>query len=71
MSRRVHVPSALVLVSILFLATLVGPIIGTLLAIPTAVVVVTLVDQLTAEDPLPKEKEGEPSSDEDPRDRAG
>ena len=62
MGRRVHVPSALVLVSILLLATLVGPIIGTLLAIPTAVVAVTLVDQLTADEP-PREKE-EPA-DED------
>lgn len=63
MGRRVRVPSALVLVSILFMATLVGPIIGTLLAIPTAVVVVTLVDQLTAEEPTRQEKTEEPANE--------
>lgn len=68
MGRRVRVPSALVLVSILFMATLVGPIIGTLLAIPTAVVVVTLVDQLTAEEP-PRQEETEEPADEQTRDR--
>ncbi len=47
MGRRIHVPPAMILVSILVLGTLLGPIIGTLLAIPAAVVVVALVDHLT------------------------
>lgn len=50
MGRQVHVPSALILVSILLLGTLIGPVVGTLLAIPAAVVVVTLVDHLTVEE---------------------
>lgn len=56
MGRQVHVPSALILLSILLLTTLVGPVVGTLLAIPAAVFVVTLVDHLT-EPNRPREEE--------------
>jgi predicted PurR-regulated permease PerM len=44
--RQVHLPPALILVSILLLGTLLGPIVGTLLAIPAAVLVVTLAEHL-------------------------
>lgn len=47
MGRQIRVPPAMILVSILVLGTLLGPIIGSLLAIPAAVLVVTLVDHLT------------------------
>ena len=49
MGGRVNVPPAMILISILLLATLVGPIVGTLLAVPAAVIVVTLLERLTTE----------------------
>jgi predicted PurR-regulated permease PerM len=51
--RQVHLPPALILVSILLLGTLLGPIVGTLLAIPAAVLIVTLVDHLTPDPTFP------------------
>ncbi len=65
MGRRVRVPSALVLVSILLMATL----IGTLVAIPAAVVVVTLTDQLTAEESSRQKEKAEEPAGEQARDR--
>lgn len=62
MGRQIHVPPAMILVSILILGTLLGPIIGTLLAIPAAVVVVTLVDQLTTKEDQPEGRETEEES---------
>ena len=53
--ERVNVPPAMILVSILLLATLIGPIVGTLIAVPAAVVVVVLVDRLAPKE----EQEGE------------
>ena len=64
MGRQVHVPPAMILISILVLGTLLGPIIGTLLAIPAAVVVVTLVDQLTARDGSRKGQKGQETEEE-------
>ena len=49
MGGRVNVPPAMILVSILLFATLIGPVVGTLLAVPAAVTVVTLLDWLTVE----------------------
>lgn len=57
MGRQVHVPPAMILFSILLLGTLLGPIIGTLLAIPAAVFVVTLLEQITT--PEKEEKTGD------------
>lgn len=62
MGRQIHVPPAMILISILAMGTLLGPIIGTLLAIPTAVVVVTLVDQITAPESAREEREPEEES---------
>ena len=44
MGGRVNVSPAMILVSILLFATLIGPVVGTLLAVPAAVTVVTLLD---------------------------
>ena len=49
MGGRVDVPPAMILVSILLFASLVGPIVGTLLAVPAAVIVVALVQRLSPE----------------------
>lgn len=47
MGGRVNVPPAMIPISMLLFATLIGPIVGTLLAVPAAVVIVTLIDWLT------------------------
>ncbi len=48
MGRAVHLHPAVVLISLLVLGTLLG-VVGLILAVPAAVVVATLVDELTAE----------------------
>jgi predicted PurR-regulated permease PerM len=48
--RQVYVPPALILISILVFGTLLGPIVGTLIALPAAVLVVTLADHLVPDE---------------------
>ena len=57
MGGKVNVPPAMILVSILLFATLIGPVVGTLLAVPAAVIVVTLLDRLTAGEEPPEKEE--------------
>ncbi len=51
MGREIRAHPAMILVSLLVLGVLLNPIIGALLAVPTAVFVGTLIDQLTAKEP--------------------
>lgn len=49
--REIEMPPGWVLVSILILGVLLGPIVGTFLAIPAAVVVGVVIDELTEKEP--------------------
>jgi predicted PurR-regulated permease PerM len=51
MGRQVHAHPAMIIVSFLVLGMLLNPIVGALLAVPTAVFVETSMDQLTSEKP--------------------
>ena len=56
MGSRVDVPPAMILVSILLFATLVGPIVGTLLAVPAAATVIAVAQRLSPEEPSQKKE---------------
>lgn len=55
--REFHVPPGMVLLAILVLGTLLGPVIGVFLAIPTAVLVQTMFEELREREP-PKTPSG-------------
>jgi hypothetical protein len=63
MGRQVHLNPAAILIAFLVLGTLLGYIIGALLAVPTAVFVRVLLDELTSKEP-PSEGKGSPRDGE-------
>ncbi len=51
MGREVHVPGGVIIVSFLVMGTLVGPVVGTFLSVPTAVFLSVLIDEMTEREP--------------------
>ncbi len=64
MGREIRAHPAMILISLLVLGALLNVIVGALLAVPTAVLVGTLIDQLTAKEPSLGEKESEEGTDD-------
>lgn len=62
MGRQVHAHPAMILISLLVLGVLLGPIVGALLAVPAAVFVGVLIEELTSKSP--SLGDGEESEDE-------
>lgn len=63
MGRQVRVPTAMILVSFLAMGLLLGPIVGALLAVPTAVLVGVLLDELVENKPSLGNRKGEGGSE--------
>ncbi len=63
MGRQVRVPTAMILVSFLAMGLLLGPIVGALLAVPTAVLVGVLLDELVENEPSLGHRKGQGGSE--------